>query len=246
MAGEDALHLEKLLAGEGGAGFFESIPRIRKMDGIEFGRSRGPVFLQTRENFVNKASQIARTPRTERGMDGNDTVEMDQLAVRSVLFQNLEVGVIHDQSALFHRAEAAVDDDVLASLEDFCQVAEVEPPAADGGTAGFFHEGEEELATAAEADHFRLRNHAAQTNRPFGRYGGESRELGAVLVPPGVMTEEIGSRNNALGSEGFEPGWRDFGDFGEWPSPRRSAVRFGGAFALGLQKTCVSSTFCQK
>jgi len=41
--------------------------------------------------------------------------------------------MVENKAAFFQRARAAVDDKILSGLEDFREIAEIEPAAADDG-----------------------------------------------------------------------------------------------------------------
>ena len=106
-----------------------------------------------REGFEDEAAEQTRAPRADGRVNGGDAVEMDQLAVGCVGFEDFEIGMIEDKPAFFQRTAPTVDDEVLSGLEDFREVAEVEPAALHGGggdASGFFGQHEGELAAAAE------------------------------------------------------------------------------------------------
>ena len=169
-------------------------------------------------------------------MDRGDAVEVDEGAVRSIALEDLEIGMVEDQSAFFQGARSAVDDQVLSGLENFGKVTEVEPPALHGGggnVSGFFGQHEGELAASAEIGG-PDRLHCAAQAQWFGRGGrGKGGKLPAVLVPSRIVADEImhglqtGPMQRAEAGRG-QTGQRSQGGV---PAQRRDLMRRTGSFA---------------
>ena len=252
LPGEHALHFEEFFAGEVGASRLKFVLRCGKVDGAEGGGGGEVVGLSSvgaagrccrggwpelrdglagdlREGLENEAAQGAGTPDSDRRMDRGDAVEVDEGAVRCIALEDLEIGMIEDQSAFFQGARSAVDDQVLSGLKNFGKVTEVEPPALHGGggkVSGFFGQHEGELAASSEIGG-PDRLHCAAQAQWFGRSGGgKGGKLPAVLVPSRIVADEImhglqtgpmqgaeaGRGQTGQGSQrGIPAHWRDLG-----------------------------------
>ena len=225
LAREHALHFEKFFAGEGGARFFEFRRGGGEMN-LADGRCAGcgnASVVQARENLEEETTQCARTPRADRRVDGRDAVEVDQCAIRRVGFEHLEIGMIEDEPAFFHGACPAVDDEILPGLEDFREVAQVEPSAAHCCARCRLGEREKELAASSETDHFRLGDDSTQADRVFRRRARERGELAAVLVTPRVMPEQIADGLQAFSLQRLELGGRNLGNLDQRTLPNQES-----------------------
>ena len=88
---------------------------------------------ELREGFEDESAERARAPWSDGRMDGCEAIEVDEDAVGRVRFQDLEVGMVENNSAFFQGTRASMDDEVLSGGKDFRKIAEVEPAALDGG-----------------------------------------------------------------------------------------------------------------
>ena len=227
--GNEHLQTEELAQDEVAAGVFLLRVVLGEMDGaqgraawhgVETVGQRGGfgVEIDGLERAVDEGAQAALAQALGRGVDGRDALEVDEVFLVGVVFDDLELGVV-DADALAAGLGLAVDDHALAVGEDFLDVPGVEPADRQQGRQGvavhLLQRDLEHLALAAQARGFRRDDDAANAHGLVVAAGGEVFKMAAVLVTARVVREEIADGVEVEAFEGLDTRGADAGEVGE-------------------------------
>ena len=144
--------------------------------------------------MVDRRAHGALAQALGRRVHGRDPLEVDQVFLVGLVFDDLELRMIDDDL----RAAClglAVDDDALTRREDLLHVVRVEPADDQHGTQcvarGFLERHLEHLPAPAEPLGRRGNNDPAHADGAVPGHVGEVLELPAILVAARIVGQQI-------------------------------------------------------
>ena len=222
---DECLHAEELPKCQLPARRFEFFGFVREMNLPE---CRGPVGHALRKRInpsvpvgfitgpMNQPPDDTDADSFAGGMHGDDAVEMDALAI--LLGDHFELRMLHAE-ALPAEADLAVNDYARAGDDRLLDMEEIEPAEREArgeSRSGRFLNLGLEAAHPSEAAEDGLSDRAAQAEGAVVLGIRKMIEAPSVLVPPGVMLQQVAQGEDAESAERGELGTPDPSESLQW------------------------------